>query len=87
VRIEVVPVGAEDAGEAVSRVGNLDLDAGQTAGKKGAEETRARGGRVERRLAAQQRRPARRQLCLKAVLDVAVNEVVIVVAGKEDQSR
>ncbi len=41
VRVEVVPVGAEHAGEAVGGIGDLDLHPGQAPGEEGAEDSRA----------------------------------------------
>ena len=83
--VEVVAVGAEHAGEAVGRVGDLDLDAGQATGEEGAEEARPRRGGVGGRLTAQQRRPPGGELRLEPVLEIAVDEVMVVVAGEEDQ--
>ena len=88
--IEVVAVGAEDAGEAVGRVGDLDLDPRQPPGEEGAEEAgaglclvvagKAVGfGKVGRREAGG-------KLRLEPVLGVAMDEVVVVVAGEEDES-
>jgi hypothetical protein len=85
VRVEVVAVRAEDAGAGVGRVGDLDLDAGQAALEEPLEELGAGrlGGRhalVVRALAAGERRLDH------AVLVVAVDEVVVVVAGEEDEA-
>ena len=83
--VEVVPVGAEHAGEAVGRVGDLDLHPGQAAGEEGAEVAGPGEPPNRRRLAAEQRRAPGGELRLEPVLDVAVNEVVVVVAGEEDE--
>ena len=84
-RIEVVAVGTEHAGEAVSRVSDLDL-AHRAGGGRG---TSGRSLGLAARTRAPARRsaavPARRQLRLEAVLEVAVDEVMVVVAGEEDQ--
>src|SRR6185312_7989099 len=84
VRIEVVAVGAEDTGKAVGRVGDLDLDPGQAVLEEALEEGRAgwlldRGAVRTEGFAARQRR-------LQLVLFVAVDEVVVVVAGEEDEA-
>ncbi len=76
--IEVVAVGAEDAGELVGRVGDLDLHPRQLALEKGTEEIRPGGAAWRNRVAAGQRR-------LEPVLLVAMDEVVVVVAGEEDE--
>ncbi len=78
VRVEVVAVGAEDAAELVGGVGDLDLDPGQAALEEGLEEGRAGRGVAGRRRAPRQRR-------LQPVLLVAVDQVVVVVAGEEDE--
>ena len=79
VGVEVVPVGEEDVGEAVGRVGDLDLDPGQAALEEGAE---VGGPGTEIGLPGRAPGGDRR---LEAVLGVAVDEMVVVVAGEEDQ--
>jgi hypothetical protein len=79
VGVEVVTVGAEDAAEAVGRVGDLDLERGQPAFEEGTEEAWAGGGAVRRG-------GPLGQPCLEPVLFVAVDEVVVVVAGEEDEA-
>ena len=78
-RVEVVAVGAEDAGEGVGRVGDLDLDPRQAAFEEGAEVAGADGG------GAVGGAVSLGQLRLEPVLLVAVDEVVVVVAGEEDE--
>ena len=77
-------MGAEDAGEAVGRVGDLDLDPGQPAFEEGAGRRPGPAARIARCRSGRgaRRRPAR----LQPVLFVAVDEVVVVVAGEEDEA-
>ncbi len=85
-RIEVVTVSTEHAGEAVSRIGDLDLDSGQPPGKEGAEEAGANPvGVIGGPAPLLRRRKPGRQLRLQPVLGVAVDQVVVVVAGEEDE--
>ena len=84
VRVEVVAVGAEDAGEAVGRVGDLDLHPGQARFEEALEEARA--GRLAGRAAVRAQGLAAGQRRLEPVLFVAVDEVVVVVAGEEDEA-
>ena len=85
-RVEVVAVGAEHAGELVGRVGDLDLDPRQAAAEEGAEEARAdMVGVIGGAAALRGRREPGGELRLEPVLGVAVDEVVVVVAGEEDE--
>jgi hypothetical protein len=90
VRIEIVAVSAEDAGEAVGRVGDLDLDPRQAPGEEGAEEAGAGPGLVVGGEALSFGevgwREAGGKLRLEPVLGVAMNEVMVVVAGEKDES-
>jgi hypothetical protein len=90
VRIEVVAMAAEDAGEAVGRVGDLDLDPRQPPGEEGAEEAGTGPGLVVAGEAVSfgkvGRREAGGKLRLEPVLGVAMDQVMIVVASEEDES-
>ena len=80
VEVEIVAVGAENSGERVSGVADIDLDPVQTTLEKAAEEidpTHLPGELV--------RRPSGRELELDQRLLLARDQMVIVVAGQEHE--